>query len=108
MTSRARAARGRRRWVLLAAFVAAAVALGGLATWWTTTRGASGPPADWVLQENRRPGTSAWRIAIASYGGGEGYARRRRARLGDTTTLVSSTAEPARHIGAWRIGGWRG
>src|SRR5437764_1121030 len=108
MTSRARAARGRRRSVLLAAFVAAAVALGGLARWWTTTRGSSGPPADWVLQENRRPGTSAWRIAIASYGGVEGYASRVSARVGDTITLYVSTSAPVFHVEAYRMGWYQG
>ncbi|MDQ1455980.1 MAG: hypothetical protein QOH28_1600, partial [Actinomycetota bacterium] len=79
-----------------------------LATWWTATRGSSGPPADWVLQENRRPGTSAWRIANATYGGVEGYASRVSARVGDSITLYVSTSAPAFRVEAYRMGWYQG
>ncbi|MDQ1456632.1 MAG: hypothetical protein QOH28_2252, partial [Actinomycetota bacterium] len=106
----ARVARVRRRWVLPAVVVAAAVASGGLATWWTTARGSNATqlPADWVVQENRRPGTSAWRIAKGSYGGVEGYASRVSARVGDSITLYVSTSAPAFRVEAYRMGWYQG
>src|SRR5437016_5313188 len=103
----AHAARGRRRWVLPAVLVVA-LASGGLVTWRTTTRGSTVPPSDWVLQENRRPGTSAWRIANASYGGVEGYANRVSARVGDSITLYVSTSAPVFRVEAYRMGWYQG
>ncbi len=103
-----RRARKRGRWILLAVVVAAAVASAALVTLRTRARGPSDVAASWVVQENRRPGTSAWRIPTAEYGGVEGYLNRVSARVDDAISLYVSTAAPAFHVEAYRMGWYQG
>jgi hypothetical protein len=107
-SEKARAARDRRSWRVPAVFVAVVVIAGGLVAWRATTRGSSALPAGWVVAENQRPGTSAWRIATGSYGGVEGYANRVSAQDGDTITLYASTSAPVFHVEAYRMGWYQG
>jgi hypothetical protein len=69
----------------------------------------NGPTAQWVKDENAKPGTSAWNV---TNGGGpgnlvEGYASAVSAQRGDTITLYVSTGAPTVHVEAYRLG-WYG
>jgi N,N-dimethylformamidase beta subunit-like, C-terminal len=77
--------------------------------------GASGDPvpavlarstADWVVQENQRPGTSAWRIGNAPTRI-EGFADRVSAQVGARVRLFVSTPANHFHVEAYRFG-WYG
>src|SRR5205085_2152712 len=68
-----RSARRRGGWVLLAVLVTAAFVAAALVVQRTSGGGSADLPSGWVVRENRHPGTSAWRIPTASYGGVEGY-----------------------------------
>ena len=62
----------------------------------------------WVAAENRRPGTSAWRItARAEPRAIEGYADRVSASAGDAVRLYVSTTARWWHLEAYRMG-WYG
>ncbi|GEM_PF-431404 len=74
------------------------------------TRGssASGPTAQWVKDENAKPGTSAWNVT----NGGkphqvEGYASAVSVQRGENVTLYVSTEAPTFHVEAYRMG-WYG
>jgi hypothetical protein len=72
--------------------------------------GSSPPPSSRssrIVAENRRPGTSSWRIANADYGGIDGFASRVSAAVGDTVALYVSTPAPTFRIDAYRMG-WYG
>ncbi len=107
-TENPRRTRNRARWVWSAVLVVGAVAAAGVVTWTTRTHGRNNLPTGWVAQENRRPGTSAWRIPTASYGGVEGYLNRTSAAIGDTVSLYVSTSAPTFHVVAYRMGWYQG
>jgi hypothetical protein len=87
--------------------VVGVVALGGFVAR-QTTHSPSDTTESWVARENRHPGTSAWRIPTASYGGVAGYANRVSAQVGDAVTLYVSTAAPVFHVEAFRMGWYQG
>jgi hypothetical protein len=60
------------------------------------------------VQENKRAGTSAWRIPRSSYGGVEGYVNRVSAGVGDSISLYVSTSAPVFHVEAYRMGWYQG
>ncbi len=86
-----------------------AIAVGGLVRCGTIRRApGTTAPSNWVSEENRRPGTSDWRIAINAYGGVEGYANRCSARVGDSVTLYVTTSAATFHVEAYRMGWYHG
>ncbi|MCU1465192.1 MAG: hypothetical protein JWM72_1120 [Actinomycetia bacterium] len=98
----------RRRWVIpVVVVVVGVVALGGFVVR-QTTRTSNTAAETWVTRENRRPGTSAWRIATTAYGGVGGYANRVSAQIGEAVTLYVSTAAPVFHVEAFRMGWYQG
>src|SRR5205085_3471946 len=103
-----RSARRRGGWVLLAVLVTAAFVAAALVVQRTSGGGSADLPSGWVVRENRHPGTSAWRIPTASYGGVEGYANRVSAGIGDSISLYVSTSARAYHVEAYRMGWYQG
>lgn len=69
--------------------------------------GPEGMEAGWVIRENRRPGTRAWRIH-GPHGGISGFASRIYARQGQRVTLYVSTSGPRFRAEAFRMGYYRG
>ncbi|MHB1710088.1 MAG: N,N-dimethylformamidase beta subunit family domain-containing protein [Acidimicrobiales bacterium] len=75
----------------------------------TTIGGPYGPEASWVIAENRRAGTTRWRITgPQSPTGIMGYANRVQARSGQHVGLYVSTTAPAFHVDAFRMGYYQG
>jgi hypothetical protein len=66
------------------------------------------PHAGWIVAENRRPGTTDWRIPHSAHGGIEGYADRVSAVRGDHVELYVSTRAARFHVEAYRIGYYAG
>ncbi|MBV8949678.1 MAG: hypothetical protein JOZ99_02300 [Actinobacteria bacterium] len=65
--------------------------------------------ADWVAQENSKPGTSDWRITVPPKSGEiEGYADAVSAQPGDSVRLFVSTTAPTYDIDAFRMGYYQG
>ena len=65
--------------------------------------------ARWVIDENARPGTSAWRLAPATRPGTiEGFADHVSAVAGERVGLFVSTTEPAFRVEAYRMGFYQG
>src|SRR6202034_1399029 len=58
-----------------------------------TSRGPDGTQARWVIEENDKPGTTAWEIH-GSHGGISGFASQIYARQGQQVTLYVSTTGP--------------
>src|SRR3954451_1676101 len=74
-----------------------------------TSVGQIGVVADWVNQENAKPGTDRWRLAPHQRQGQvEGYADHVSAQQGDTVALYLSTTDPALHVEAYRMGFYGG
>jgi len=84
----------------------------------TTARTASGPAtfagpygteARWVIEQNKLPGTTKWRITTPQSANGiMGYGSRVQARLGQKVTLFVSTEAPRFHVDAFRMGYYQG
>jgi hypothetical protein len=68
----------------------------------TTTKAA------WVIAENRKPGTSKWRIRDSAPTSIEGFADMVSAQHGDEVTLYVSTPARSFHVEAYRIGYYQG
>jgi hypothetical protein len=99
----------RRRWLApVIVVLAVAVAAGGLVAWRASTSSGNTAPSTWVSEENRRPGTSDWRIAVNAYGGVEGYANRVSAKVGDSVTLYVTTTAKTFRVEAFRMGWYQG
>ncbi len=84
--------------------------LGGAARGRQTAAGPAGVAAGtgWIAEENRRAGTSAWRIRdLGAPHAIEGYADHVSARVGETVRLYVSTEAPWFHVEAYRMG-WYG
>jgi N,N-dimethylformamidase beta subunit-like protein len=64
--------------------------------------------ASWVIAENERPGTSAWRIPANAPMNIEGYADRVSAQVGDVIALFVSTTARSFRVEAYRIGYYQG
>lgn len=73
----------------------------------STFAGPDGVEARWVVAENRRPGTTAWRIRHAR-GSIEGFASKVYARRGQRVTLYVSTRAPRFRAEAFRMGYYQG
>ncbi len=64
--------------------------------------------AEWVAEENAKPGTTSWQITGPAEGDAmEGYASSVSAVQGDTVSLYVSTAARSLHVEAYRMG-WYG
>jgi hypothetical protein len=72
-----------------------------------TFPGPDGVRARWVIQENDRPGTTAWEIH-GSHAGIAGFASQVYARQGQQVTLYVSTTGPWFRAQAFRVGWYRG
>jgi hypothetical protein len=73
-----------------------------------TFAGPDGIEAQWVVQENAKPGTTAWQIPAGSAGGIEGYASAVQATAGQQVTLYVSTSAPSYTVTAYRMGYYGG
>jgi hypothetical protein len=73
----------------------------------TVTLGRDGVEARWLINENRRPGTTEWRIRGAA-GGIAGFASLSYAGQGQQVTLYVSTAARTFRAMAFRMGYYRG
>jgi UDP-N-acetylglucosamine:LPS N-acetylglucosamine transferase len=71
--------------------------------------GQFGVQASWIIDENSKPGTTAWQIT-PSVGTApiEGYADHTSAQAGQTVKLYVSTAAPSFHVAAFRMGHYGG
>jgi hypothetical protein len=69
----------------------------------------NGTRANWVIDENLRPGSTDWRITAAPATGViEGFADRTYAAEGEQITLYVSTTAPSYHVEAYRVGYYQG
>jgi len=69
----------------------------------------NGPVAQWVKDENAKPGTTAWNVINGGKPGDlEGYASVVSAQRGETVTLYVSTIAPTFHVEAYRMGWYKG
>jgi hypothetical protein len=80
----------------------------GAAAAWTTTLGPDGAEARWVIEENDRPGTTAWEILPGTEGGISGFASVTYADVGQQVTLYVSTAAKTFQAEAFRMGYYQG
>jgi hypothetical protein len=65
--------------------------------------------ARWVIDENAKPGTSAWHLGAATRPGSiEGFADRVSAVAGERVQLFVSTTEPVFRVEAYRMGFYQG
>jgi hypothetical protein len=69
--------------------------------------GPDGVEARWVIDENRRPGSTAWRIEGAR-GTIQGFANQVYAQLGQRVTLYVTTSAPTFRAEAFRMGYYQG
>ncbi len=86
--------------LLLVALLTAASAL--------RSQTAAPPPANWVVTENAKPGTSAWRISPNAIRGISGYADRTSANLGQSVRLFVDTNADTFRVRAYRLGYYGG
>ncbi len=67
------------------------------------------PVAQWVIDENRLPGTQDWALTTSGKTHDiEGYADHVSAQRGDTVQLMVSTTAPSFHVEAYRMGFYGG
>jgi hypothetical protein len=68
----------------------------------------NGPVAQWVVDENAKPGTNSWNVTNGGPEGAiEGYANVVSTEQGSPVTLFVSTVDPTFHVEAYRLG-WYG
>jgi hypothetical protein len=72
-----------------------------------TFSGGNGIRARWVVQENAKPGTTAWEIH-GSHAGISGFASQVYAQVGQQVTLYVSTTGPSFRAQAFRMGYYHG
>lgn len=72
-----------------------------------TVRGPDGVEARWVIAENNRPGSTAWKIHGRS-GGVDGFANKVYAAAGEKVSLYVSTTGPWFRAEAFRMGYYHG
>ncbi|HUI03222.1 MAG TPA: N,N-dimethylformamidase beta subunit family domain-containing protein [Acidimicrobiales bacterium] len=70
--------------------------------------GPAGVEARWVVEENRRPGTTAWQITGRPPGTMAGFANQVYAKAGGQITLYVSTDAPTFEVRAYRMGYYGG
>ncbi len=73
-----------------------------------TFAGPDGVEARWVIDENRKPGTTAWHLSGRPGPGINGFADLTAAREGQKVTLYVTTGAANYHISAYRTGYYRG
>lgn len=74
-----------------------------------TFPGPDGQEASWVIAENRKPGTTAWKIAgEPATGTIEGFADQNYVRAGQSFGLYVSTTAPSFRVVAYRMGYYQG
>ncbi len=73
-----------------------------------TAPGSDGVVARWVVAENARPGTTAWKIPPTTPAGIDGFAGLNYAAPGDTVPLYVSTTAPTFRVVAYRMGWYQG
>lgn len=73
-----------------------------------TFSGANGVEARWVVAENKRPGTDAWRIPATARTGIDGFADHTQATPGQQVALYVSTRAATFHVEAYRMGYYGG
>jgi hypothetical protein len=86
---------------------AARAARGALSGGPATFQGPDGVEARWVIEENDKPGTTAWEIHGA-HGGTDGFADQVYAQAGQRVTLYVSTTSPRFRAEAFRMGYYHG
>ena len=74
----------------------------------TTFTGPDGVEASWVVAENKRPGTTAWKITPGTPSGIAGFASTTFAAPGAEVNLYVSTKATRFHIEAYRMGYYQG
>jgi len=77
----------------------------------TPTPTTTPPPdvhAQWVIDENAKPGTNAWRIPAGTPKGIAGYADHVSAQAGDTVRVYVDTRAATYHVEAYRLGSYQG
>jgi hypothetical protein len=68
-----------------------------------------GPVAQWLVDENTKPGTTAWSVTNPGRDGDiEGYANVVSTPAGTPVTLYVSTVDPSFHVEAYRLGYYGG
>jgi hypothetical protein len=73
-----------------------------------TPTGSPDPHAQWVIDENAKPGTAAWRIPDGVPKGIAGYADHVSAKVGDTVKVYVDTRAASYHVQAFRLGYYQG
>ncbi len=86
---------------------AARAVSGALSAGPATFQGPDGVEARWVIEENDKPGTTAWEIH-GPHGGIDGFANQVYAQAGQRVTLYVSTAGPRFRAEAFRMGYYQG
>jgi hypothetical protein len=75
----------------------------------STFNGPNGREARWVINENKKPGTTSWEITVPqSTTGIMGYANMVQAEVGNHITLYVSTQAPKFDVQAFRMGYYQG
>jgi hypothetical protein len=70
----------------------------------TTAQGPDGVQARWVIEENTRPGSTAWEIRPGTPASISGFASTTYATHGDHVTLFVTTTARRLHVDAYRMG----
>lgn len=73
-----------------------------------TFAGPYGREASWVIAENKRPGTDAWKISKGASSDIDGFASKTYASDGTKVTLYVSTPAPFFRVEAFRMGYYQG
>jgi hypothetical protein len=73
-----------------------------------TFAGPYGIEASWVVAENKRPGTTAWRITKGASSDIAGFANKTYTSVGTKVTLYVSTPAPSFRVEAFRMGYYQG
>ena len=73
-----------------------------------TRLAADGVRAQWVIAENRKPGSPGWVIPAGHLGGIAGFADHVDATVNQQVKLYVSTAAPTFHVEAYRVGYYQG
>ena len=73
-----------------------------------TFQGTYGREASWVVAENRRPGTTAWRITKGASPDINGFANKTYTSDGTKVVLYVSTPAPSFRVEAFRMGYYQG
>jgi hypothetical protein len=75
----------------------------------TAFEGPNGPEARWVIEENKKPGTTSWEITGSQTPNGiMGYANMTQSQIGQRVTLYVSTQAPTFEVEAFRMGYYQG